>query len=114
MIRRLVAGVAAVGVLAVGAAVAQAPPDLSRPLAQAQADSPPSVEASPPDLGATAQEPGGAQAGLPLREPPPRTLRAYWHVFIAFAVTWLLLFGYALTVGRRFGRLEEELRRLRS
>jgi CcmD family protein len=39
-------------------------------------------------------------------------MRAYWHVFIAFAATWLLLFGYALSVGRRFGRLESELQRL--
>ena len=50
-------------------------------------------------------------SGLPERAAPPRTLRAYWHLFVAFAVTWLLVFGYALTIGRRFGRLEEELRR---
>lgn len=41
--------------------------------------------------------------------PPPRTMRAYWHVFIAFAVTWLLLFGYALSLGRRWARLEREV-----
>jgi CcmD family protein len=40
---------------------------------------------------------------------PPRTLRAYWHVFIAFAVTLLLLFGYALSLGRRWARLEREV-----
>lgn len=50
--------------------------------------------------------------GLPQRAAPPRTLRAYWHVFIAFAIVWALLFGYALSVGRRFGRLEDEVRRL--
>jgi CcmD family protein len=43
---------------------------------------------------------------------PPRTLRAYWHLFIAFAVTWLLLFGYMITVGRRWARLEREVRDL--
>ncbi len=56
----------------------------------------------------------GTASGLPERAPAPRTLRAYWHLFIAFAVTWLLVFGYALTLGRRFGRLEEELRRARA
>ena len=40
---------------------------------------------------------------------PPRTLRAYWHVFIAFALAWVLLFGYVLSLGRRFRRLEGEV-----
>jgi CcmD family protein len=53
-----------------------------------------------------------AATGLPERSPQARTMRAYWHVFAAFAATWLLLFGYALSLGRRFGRLEEEVRRL--
>ena len=44
--------------------------------------------------------------------PPPRTLRAYWHVFIAFTLAWLLVFGYAISLGRRFRRLEEQLDRL--
>jgi CcmD family protein len=43
----------------------------------------------------------------------PRTLRAHTHVYAAFAATWLLLFGYALSVGRRARRIEEELARLR-
>lgn len=51
-------------------------------------------------------------AGLPGRAAPPRTLRAHWHVFVAFAIVWILLFGYALSIGRRFGRLEAEVRRL--
>jgi CcmD family protein len=50
--------------------------------------------------------------GLPLRATPPRTLRAYWHVFAAFAIAWILLFGYALSLGRRFTRVERELQRL--
>lgn len=50
--------------------------------------------------------------GLPERAAPPRTLRAHWHVFVAFAIVWALLFGYALSIGRRFGRLEDEVRRL--
>ena len=62
------------------------------------------AEAPAPAMTA-AQEP----AGLPAREAPPRTLRAYWHVFIAFAVTWLLLFGYVLWLGRRVNRLDRTL-----
>jgi CcmD family protein len=53
-----------------------------------------------------------AQTGLPSVEAPPRTLRAYWHVFVAFALAWGLLFGYAVALGRRFGALEREVRRL--
>ncbi len=63
-------------------------------------------------VSAVAQEP--SVSGLPERGQPPRTLRAYWHLFIAFAVTWLLVFGYALSIGRRFSHLEEELRRVTS
>ncbi|MFL5537493.1 MAG: CcmD family protein [Longimicrobiaceae bacterium] len=44
---------------------------------------------------------------------PPRTLRAYWHVFIAFGLAWLFLFGYALSLGRRFRNLEREVEALK-
>lgn len=94
-------------VLALAAAAALAG---SPEVAPAQENAP--VVEAPVGMDVAAQT-GQGEMGLPLREPPPRTLRAYWHVFIAFAVTWALLFGYALTVGRRFGKLEEELRRLR-
>ena len=49
---------------------------------------------------------------LLLTAAPPRTLRAYWHVFIAFAIAWALLFGYVVVLGRRFGVLEKEIKRL--
>jgi CcmD family protein len=45
---------------------------------------------------------------------PPATLRAYAHVFIAFGLAWLFLFGYALSLGRRFRRLEHDLDSLRA
>jgi CcmD family protein len=51
-------------------------------------------------------------SGLPQRAAPPRTLRAHWHVFVAFALVWVLLFGYALSLGRRFRRLDDEVQRL--
>jgi CcmD family protein len=60
-----------------------------------------------------AQQPAAAaQVGtLPADQAPapPRTLRAYWHVFTAFTLAWLFLFGYALSLGRRFRRLEEQV-----
>jgi CcmD family protein len=40
---------------------------------------------------------------------PPRTLRAYWHVFAAFTFAWLMILGYAISLARRFRRLEEKL-----
>ncbi len=46
---------------------------------------------------------------LPTRPAPPRTLRAHWHVFVAFALAWALLFGYVLSLGRRFARLERDV-----
>ena len=61
---------------------------------------------------AAAPVPTSVSDGLPQRAGPPRTLKAYWHVFIAFAIAWILLFGYALSLGRRFARVERELQRL--
>lgn len=71
-----------------------------------------------------AQAPGGTSAdpsaslqtrsvesssGLPQRAAPPRTLRDYTHVFAAFAIAWLLLFGYVVSLGRRWSAVEREL-----
>ena len=44
---------------------------------------------------------------------PPATMRAYWHVFAAFAIAWLAIFGYAISLGRRFRNLEREVDALR-
>jgi CcmD family protein len=70
--------------------------------------------------GAPAEAPAAAPAasapassGLPTEQAPPRTLRAYKHVWIAFTIAWLLLFGYVISVGRRFARLEREVEALR-
>jgi len=86
------------------------------PLVTQSPDTPVSSDASAP---AAAPEPyaapgadgftGVEAAGVADRAAPPRTLRAYWHVFIAFALTWLLLFGYAISLGRRWARLEREV-----
>jgi CcmD family protein len=69
-----------------------------------------------PDTGAATTTyqaaPAGAGSSLPARQAPPRTFRAYWHVFIAFALAWLLLFGYTVSIARRSRRLEEQMDRL--
>ena len=57
---------------------------------------------------------GAAQSGsaaLP-RYTPPRTLRAYAHVFVAFSVAWVLLFGYVVFIARKFRRVEEQVNAL--
>ena len=69
--------------------------------------------AAPAGAGAPSLESAAIQSnGLPVAPAPPRTLRAYWHVFIAFAIAWALLFGYVIMLGRRFGSLEREIARL--
>ena len=48
-----------------------------------------------------------AQAGTALGE---QTLgRAYWHVFAAYAIVWLLVGGWMFSIVRRLRRVEERL-----
>ncbi len=48
-----------------------------------------------------------AQAGTVLGR---QTLgRAYWHVFAAYALVWLLFFGWLISIFRRLRRVEERL-----
>ncbi len=35
--------------------------------------------------------------------------RAYWHVFIAYAIGWVLVFGWLIAMARRLRRVEERL-----
>jgi CcmD family protein len=71
-----------------------------------------STESAAPTSAALAADAGqGGSAALP-RYTPPRTLRAYAHVFIAFAVAWVLLFGYLFLLARRFRRVEEQVEAL--
>jgi CcmD family protein len=68
------------------------------PAAEAQVATPDASQA----LRTTAQS-------LPEQYAPPRTLRAYWHVFAAFAFAWLMILGYAISLARRFRRLEQQV-----
>ena len=38
-------------------------------------------------------------------------LRAYWHVFIAYAVVIVLVLGWVISIGRRLRDVEERLGR---
>ncbi|MBD0319159.1 MAG: CcmD family protein [Gemmatimonadetes bacterium] len=76
------------------------------------------VRAQEPAPPAEAQAPAPADASqalrtqvqsLPQRSGPPRTMRAYWHLFAAFAFAWLAILGYAVSLGRRFRRLEHQM-----
>jgi len=49
----------------------------------------------------------GGQGGSPLAS---QTLgRGYWHVFIAYAVAWLLVLGWAISIARRLSKVEREI-----
>ena len=65
---------------------------------------------APTSAATTASSP--ASSGLPTEPAPPRTLRAYKHVWIAFTLAWVLLFGYVVSVGRRFSKVEREVESL--
>ena len=48
-----------------------------------------------------------AQAGAVLGR---QTLgRPYWHVFAAYAIVWLILLGWVISIVRRLRRVEERL-----
>jgi CcmD family protein len=37
--------------------------------------------------------------------------RAYWHVFLAYAIGWVLILGWVVSIARRLGRVEARLNR---
>ena len=48
-----------------------------------------------------------AQAGTALGQ---QTLgRPYWHVFAAYAIVWLLVLGWVISIVRRLRRVEDRL-----
>ncbi len=53
--------------------------------------------------GLVAQEPGAIGR---------QTLgRPYVHVFVAYVIAWILIFGWLVSVGRRLRRVEERLKK---
>ena len=58
---------------------------------------------------AVTAEPSAAQQTMPAEALPGQSLRAYWHVFIAYALVIVLLGGYVISIGRRLGDVERRL-----
>lgn len=79
-------------------------------LLAAPAAAPPLPAQAPAATSAAPAADAGAQTGASVPGyTPPRTLRAYAHVFAAFAIAWVLLFGYLVFVARKFRRVEEQV-----
>jgi len=52
-----------------------------------------------------------AQGGLP--DPNAlanQNLRGYTHMFIAYSIAWVVVFGWAVSIARRLGRVEKALK----
>jgi CcmD family protein len=81
------------------------------PSVDAQAPAATSTESAASPAVPVADAAQSGSAALP-RYTPPRTLRAYTHVFVAFAVAWVLLFGYVFFLARKFRRVEEQVEAL--
>jgi CcmD family protein len=110
--RSLVLKIFSLGILC-GFAAPMAAQDAAQPQPTPAAAEAPAYGASP-----AAAEPGASAAAQPVfaaqTSGASRTLRAHWHVYLAFGATWLLLFGYALSIGQRAKKLEQEINMLRS
>lgn len=48
----------------------------------------------------------GAQEGV---FAPEVQMRHFWHVFIAYSIAWLFLFGWVVSILKRIRRVEERL-----
>lgn len=72
------------------------------------AQAPAATEAAAPTAAPPAADAAQSGSALPSYT-PPRTMRAYTHVFVAFAVAWTLLFGYVVFIARKFRRVEEQV-----
>lgn len=93
----------------------RAMPALILALSLAFGSAPVRAQEPAPVVEAAAQPADASQAlrtqvqALPQQPAPPRTLRAYWHLFAAFTFGWLAIFGYTISLSRRFKRLEQQL-----
>ncbi len=99
-------------ILAVGASAAQPSVELvstaiATTVVDVVAQAEPATQASP-----TAAQVVG---GLPQREPPPRTLSAFWPVYVGFVVALFAIVGFLVRgVGGRHDRLARAVQELES
>jgi CcmD family protein len=45
----------------------------------------------------------------PATDAAARQMRHFWHVFAAYAVAWVLVFGWTVSIARRMRRVEARL-----
>lgn len=53
--------------------------------------------------------PALAQESMPAQALGQQSLRAYWHVFIAYALVLVLVLGYVVSIARRLAHVERKL-----
>lgn len=53
--------------------------------------------------------PGLAAAQVPGNAMAEQSLRAYWHVFIAYAIAIVLVLAWVISIGKRLKDVEERL-----
>jgi TctA family transporter len=46
---------------------------------------------------------------LPGSQMATQSLRAYWHVFIAYAIAIVMVLGWVVSIARRLARIEAQL-----
>jgi CcmD family protein len=90
---------------------------LSAPTATPAAAMAPTATVSLALAAGLVQDPPPATSGAaPSAQAPtevlPLSMRPFYHVFAAFGLAWLLIFGYAVSVRRRLASLEREVERL--
>ena len=50
-----------------------------------------------------------AAGQLPGSQMATQSLRAYWHVFIAYAIAIVMVLGWVVSIARRLARIEAQL-----
>ena len=50
-----------------------------------------------------------AAGQLPSSQMATQSLRAYWHVFIAYAIAIVMVLGWVVSIARRLARIEAQL-----
>jgi len=48
-------------------------------------------------------------AQFPGNQMATQSLRAYWHVFIAYAIAIVMVLGWVVSIARRLARIEAQL-----
>ena len=87
--------------LVLALAAGSAPLRAQEPAPAAEAQAPAPVDAS--------QALRTQVQSLPAQAGPPRSRRAYGHLIAAYAFACLALFGYGVSLSRRFRRLQQQM-----